>query len=784
MTVSATTPRVKYNGSGSTGPFSIPFYWLNSTELVVTKTSSAGVESTLVVTTNYTVTGAGTDTGALTLITTLAVGETLTIERATTQTQGVDLARSVIDPEILEGALDKLTRHAQDLWHNVTRSLRLYKDDTTGSGVYNAGGQRIGNLADGVDPTDAATLAQVEVITGALSEVEAAAAEAEASAIQAAFYADLAEGVAAGSVLPQTFALSGIITPSIFTANQNDFNPSGLSTSTVLRLSTDQSRDLTGLAGGSEGRMIIIHNVGSNALVIKDSDAASTAANRFALSSDVTLAPDQSALLQYDNTTLRWRMIGGTGGSGGGGVTAGTAPPSFPLNGDLWYDTNNGILYMNLDDGSTTQWVEPTGSVGISDNAILDTKLRDSAALSVIGRSANSTGDPADIVAASDGQVLRRSGTSIGFGTVATAGIADDAITNAKLADVATSTIKGRLTASTGDPEDLTPEQAQLVLGTQPFDAENKIINGAFDFWQRGTSSTSGGYQTADRWTQGNAGGTVTQSRQSFAVGDALGRNIPKYYFRQSVSGQTLASHSANFGQSIESVGSYAGQTITVLGWAKRSSGTGNMALEFIQSFGTGGSPSASVDSIGVSTITLTGSWAPFAVTVNVPSITGKTLGTNNDDKLFLAFWTSAGSDYNSRTNSLGLQTIGVDLWGVHIRAGTHTAAAAANYIAPDLGPELARCQRYYTVIEANAHGGVGVKYASSAAALYFNGSCSYPVQMRADPTSSTDTTPTYSNCGTLEILVHANGLTQRVTTSAAGTYRAYGHKILLDAEL
>ncbi|MCB9935968.1 MAG: hypothetical protein H6840_09770 [Planctomycetes bacterium] len=54
----------------------------------------------------------------------------------------------------------------------------------------------------------------------------------------------------------------------------------------------------------------------------------------------------------------------------------------------------------------------------IDANAVTDAKLRDSAALSVIGRSANSTGDPADIAAGSDHQVLRRSGTSIGFGAL------------------------------------------------------------------------------------------------------------------------------------------------------------------------------------------------------------------------------------------------------------------------------------------------------------------------------------------------------------------------------
>lgn len=66
--------------------------------------------------------------------------------------------------------------------------------------------------------------------------------------------------------------------------------------------------------------------------------------------------------------------------------------------------------------GDSTWGAVPTGA--IADDAVTDAKLRNSAALSVIGRSANSTGDPADIAAASDHQVLRRSGTAVGFGAV------------------------------------------------------------------------------------------------------------------------------------------------------------------------------------------------------------------------------------------------------------------------------------------------------------------------------------------------------------------------------
>ena len=61
----------------------------------------------------------------------------------------------------------------------------------------------------------------------------------------------------------------------------------------------------------------------------------------------------------------------------------------------------------------------------IASNAVGDTDLRDSAALSVIGRSANSSGDPADIAAtAGAGGVLRESGNTIGFGTITLAAVA------------------------------------------------------------------------------------------------------------------------------------------------------------------------------------------------------------------------------------------------------------------------------------------------------------------------------------------------------------------------
>lgn len=106
------------------------------------------------------------------------------------------------------------------------------------------------------------------------------------------------------------FFLAGNISPPQITADQNDYDPNGLSTASVLRLTSNAARKITGLAGGLGGRLIVLENVGANAITIaKDDGATSTAANRFAFSFDVVLAPNQAALIKYDGTAARWRLL-------------------------------------------------------------------------------------------------------------------------------------------------------------------------------------------------------------------------------------------------------------------------------------------------------------------------------------------------------------------------------------------------------------------------------------------------------------------------------------------
>jgi hypothetical protein len=123
--------------------------------------------------------------------------------------------------------------------------------------------------------------------------------------------------------------LAGDISPPQIAADQNDYNPSGLATASVLRLDSDASRNITGLAGGGDGRIVAIVNVGANNIVLKDASTSSAAANRFAFGADVTLGAKQCAVLWYDAAEQRWKLLAAPQASGGGG--GGEAPADLEL---------------------------------------------------------------------------------------------------------------------------------------------------------------------------------------------------------------------------------------------------------------------------------------------------------------------------------------------------------------------------------------------------------------------------------------------------------------------
>ncbi len=94
-------------------------------------------------------------------------------------------------------------------------------------------------------------------------------------------------------------------------ANQNDYNPAGLSTASHLRLTASITNvNITGLAGGDAGRLILVTNAGTtNTLTLVNQSSSSTAANRFLANNDLKLGPKQVALLRYDSVATRWEIV-------------------------------------------------------------------------------------------------------------------------------------------------------------------------------------------------------------------------------------------------------------------------------------------------------------------------------------------------------------------------------------------------------------------------------------------------------------------------------------------
>jgi hypothetical protein len=106
-----------------------------------------------------------------------------------------------------------------------------------------------------------------------------------------------------------------VLSPAQITSNQNNYNPTGFNNggapngASILRLQSDATRDITGLVGGVDGRLLIISNVGSNIIRLMDEDAGSAAANRFTIGTTLSLTGtgNKSVMLWYDGTSQRWR---------------------------------------------------------------------------------------------------------------------------------------------------------------------------------------------------------------------------------------------------------------------------------------------------------------------------------------------------------------------------------------------------------------------------------------------------------------------------------------------
>lgn len=237
-------------------------------------------------------------------------------------------------------------------------------------------------------------------------------------------------------------------------------------------------------------------------------------------------------------------------------------------------------------------------------------------------------------------------------------------------------TLKNSAFTSAGSGNGLDADKVDGFHATQLYaTARNRIRNGDFQVWQRGTSFTADGVG-ADGWriTLGT-GGAATVTRQAFTLGQTDVPGEPTYYLRW-VHG-TNSSSAPTLAQRVEGVRTLAGQSATVSFYAK-AGGSLSVGGVLRQNFGTGGSPSSDVDT-SLGSFSVTTSWARYTATVSVPSISGKTLGTAADF-LELRLTGPTGATYT------------LEVADVQVEPG----ASATAYERRAFADELARCHRFY----------------------------------------------------------------------------------------
>jgi hypothetical protein len=272
------------------------------------------------------------------------------------------------------------------------------------------------------------------------------------------------------------------------------------------------------------------------------------------------------------------------------------------------------------------------------------------------------------------------------------------------------------------DTEVTSAISAQFVAG------KNKIINGDFGIWQRGTTTTfaaatSGGF-VSDRWQylcdDGSGSGSKTISQQTFTPGTApVSGYEGQYFIRVNCTVASTVETYSFLTQFIEDVRTFAGQTITISFWAKAAASTTMPSVAIRQSFGSGGS--GAVDTSVTTNIAVTTSWQRFSYSVAVPSVSGKTIGS--------------GSYLRIGLFSPNRATFTLDFWGVQVEAGS--VATAFQTATGTLQGELAACQRYFQRIGNNASPYYMYTCAAVEGVSTLWGAVPLPVTMRTVPSMS-----------------------------------------------
>ena len=209
------------------------------------------------------------------------------------------------------------------------------------------------------------------------------------------------------------------------------------------------------------------------------------------------------------------------------------------------------------------------------------------------------------------------------------------------------------------DVESVIQNQTQAMLTS----TRNRVANPTFTQAQLPAGATG----IADAWTYvvDNIVG-VTNTRNTLPVTSGLPEWVSGSMTQATASNAAGIARYVAMTQAIPDIRSLSGATVVVSFYAKATAGTPKIGANFYYRYGTGGSPSADVNGVGQS-VTISTSWTRYSLTFPLLSASGKTIGTNANDTTSLQLWTSAGSNWNTNSGSIGLQTSTIAITGVQV---------------------------------------------------------------------------------------------------------------------
>jgi hypothetical protein len=290
----------------------------------------------------------------------------------------------------------------------------------------------------------------------------------------------------------------------------------------------------------------------------------------------------------------------------------------------------------------------------------------------------------------------------------------------------------------------------------------NLVHNPYFNVAQRGAGPwTAAGNYTADRWqlSLSTDAASITIGSMTDTMRAQIGDEAALFYLQNVFTGNAAAGAFTRVNQNIENVARLSGKTLVLSFYAVAGAAGVKLGANAYQYFGSGGSPSTGGWALATGQqVTLATTWTRYTVTIPMPSMAGKTLGTNNDHSSQLYIYFSSGATNNAVGGNIGVQSGTVQLWGVQLELGTQ--ATPLEKIDP--GDDLRRCQRFY-------QGGTYGCQAYNAAGAGLGSEINFPVPMRAVPTIALSSQNYINSSGAAVQSVQSTGVNLQAIVTAQG---------------